>query len=110
MRFTLPAEGLQKDASGRLDGVQILYIPDAKPAFLKFASLEKMDQWVSDQGKTPQTRKTLESHFSLADRQNSESGGFGTAFFNAIVPLGSLISEIRPKKRRRFILGIPQYG
>ncbi|MFI7801361.1 dermonecrotic toxin [Pseudomonas sp. DD1] len=97
LRFTLPAEGLQKDASGRLDGVQILYIPDAKPAFLKFASLEKMDQWVSDQGKTPQTRKALESHFSLADRQNSESGGFGTAFFNAIVPLGSLISEIRPK-------------
>ncbi|MCF4977233.1 hypothetical protein GIW56_01555 [Pseudomonas gessardii] len=98
VRFTLPGEGPAKYVNGRPDGVQILYIPDAQPAFLKFASLEKMDQWVSDQAKTPQSLTALESHFSLADRQNRETGGVGGALFTAIVPLISLAPDIRPKK------------
>ena len=97
VRFTLPGEGSPKYVNGRLDGVQILYIPDAQPAFLKFASLEKMDQWVSEQARTPQSRTALESHFSLADRQNSDTGGFGSTLLNAIVPLSSLVPDIRPK-------------
>lgn len=98
VRFTLPGEGAPKHLNGRLDGVQILYVPDAQPAFLKFPSLEKMDQWVSDQAKTPQSRKALESHFSLADRQNSDSGGGGSTFLSAFVPLGSLFPDIRSKE------------
>ncbi|SUD33270.1 type III effector protein, HopAC1 family [Pseudomonas fluorescens] len=98
VRFTLPGEGPAKYVNGRLDGGQILYIPDAQPAFLKFASLEKMDQWVSDQAKTPQSLKALESHFSLADRQDRESPGLGQTFLNAVVPLTLLIPEARPKE------------
>ncbi|WP_314383699.1 dermonecrotic toxin domain-containing protein [Pseudomonas brenneri] len=98
MRFTLPGNGPHKYVNGHLDGVQILYIPDGQPAFLKFASLEKMDQWVSDQAKTPQSCKALESHFSLADRQNRNSGGFGSTLLNAIVPLSFLVTEVRPKE------------
>lgn len=44
VRFTLPGEGPKKYVNGRLDGVQILYIPDAEPAFLKFTSLKK---WIN---------------------------------------------------------------
>lgn len=96
VRFTLPGKLPKKYVNGRLDGVQVLYIPDAQPAFLKFDSLEKMDRWVSDQASTPSLRQALESHFSLADRQNGEPGA-GTLLFNAIVPLSSLAPEVRPK-------------
>ncbi|MBT9299613.1 DUF6543 domain-containing protein [Pseudomonas sp. TAE6080] len=98
VRFTLPGEGPKKYVNGRLDGVQILYIPDAEPAFLKFTSLKKMDQWVSDQGRTPQLRKALESHFTLADRQNHESGGFWKTLLDIVLPLTSLIPEARPEE------------
>jgi hypothetical protein len=56
---------------GRQDGKQILYIPRAQPAFLKFASLAEMDTWVVNQAKEPKTREALASHFSLWNRQDS---------------------------------------
>lgn len=55
-------------------GVQVLYIPGHQPAFLRFESLEKMDQWVADQGKDADKSQALASHFSLRDRQDNDSG------------------------------------
>ena len=51
-------------------GRQVLYIPGAKPAFLRFDSLDKLNQWVIDQTKDPKKSQSLLAHFSLADRQN----------------------------------------
>ncbi|NWA65672.1 dermonecrotic toxin domain-containing protein [Pseudomonas reactans] len=61
--------------NNRRDGRQILYIPGANPAFLRFDSLKKMDEWVVDQAKDPQKREALASHFSSYNRQ--EGGIFG---------------------------------
>lgn len=55
------------------DGEQILYIPGHQPAFLCFKSPQDMDQWIADQGKDPQKRKDLASHFRLQDRQDNDS-------------------------------------
>lgn len=61
--------------NNRRDGKQILYIPGATPAFLRFDSLKKMDDWVVDQAKDPQKREALASHFSSYNRQ--DGGVFG---------------------------------
>lgn len=61
--------------NNRRDGKQILYIPGATPAFLRFDSLKKMDDWVVDQAKDPQKREALASHFSSYNRQ--DGGIFG---------------------------------
>ncbi|QJI31031.1 hypothetical protein HKK55_20735 [Pseudomonas sp. ADAK18] len=55
-------------------GRQALYIPGAEPAFLRFDSLEKLDQWVIDQTKDPKKRESLVAHFPLISRQDHESG------------------------------------
>ncbi|PRA28920.1 dermonecrotic toxin domain-containing protein [Pseudomonas poae] len=54
-------------------GRQVLYIPGAEPAFLRFDSLEKLDQWVTDQTKHPKKREALVAHFPLAYRQDHEA-------------------------------------
>lgn len=61
--------------NNRRDGRQVLYIPGANPAFLRFDSLKKMDDWVVDQAKDPQKREALASHFSSYNRQ--DGGIFG---------------------------------
>lgn len=53
-------------------GQQILYIPGNKPAFLCFKSITEMDKWIAEQGKTPEKRKNLASHFRLKDRQDND--------------------------------------
>ena len=55
-------------------GRQVLYIPGAEPAFLRFDSLEKLDQWVIDQAKAPKKRAALLAHFPLISRQDHEAG------------------------------------
>lgn len=55
-------------------GRQVLYMPGAERAFLRFDSLEKLDQWVIDQTKDPKKREALLSHFPLISRQDHESG------------------------------------
>ncbi|WP_460131515.1 dermonecrotic toxin domain-containing protein [Pseudomonas sp. S1_E04] len=55
-------------------GRQVLYIPGAEPAFLRFDSLEKLDQWVIDQTKDPKKREALLAHFPLISRQDHEPG------------------------------------
>ncbi|CAN2972452.1 MULTISPECIES: dermonecrotic toxin domain-containing protein [Pseudomonas] len=57
-------------------GRQVLYIPGAKPAFLRFDSLDKLNQWVIDQTKDPKKSQSLLAHFSLADRQNRKPSVF----------------------------------
>lgn len=54
-------------------GRQVLYVPGAQPAFLRFDSLEKLDQWVTEQTKTPKKRESLAAHFPLAYRQDHEA-------------------------------------
>lgn len=53
---------------------QILYIPGHTPAFLRFDSIAKLDEWVKVQGNDPDKRKALASHFSLRDRQDEDVG------------------------------------
>lgn len=53
---------------------QVLYIPGAQPAFLRFDSLQKLDQWVVEQTKTPQKREALLTHFPLVYQQDHEAG------------------------------------
>lgn len=55
-------------------GRQVLYIPGSEPAFLRFDSLEKLDQWVIDQSKDPKKRESLMKHFPLIARQDHEPG------------------------------------
>lgn len=51
---------------------QILYIPGAEPAFLKFASVEALDQWIAEQTKNVKKSQALLAHFPLITRQNHE--------------------------------------
>ncbi|MBN2978398.1 hypothetical protein BFW88_13470 [Pseudomonas fluorescens] len=73
LRFTAD-DGSYRQLRGRKDGVQVLYVPGQRPAFLRFDSLEKMDDWVAGQGKDIDKRKALESHFTLRDRQDDDLG------------------------------------
>ena len=74
LRFTAADDGTHRQLRDRRDGVQILYIPGHKPAFLRFDSLTAMDQWVAAQGSDPDKRKALASHFGLRDRQDNDVG------------------------------------
>ena len=73
LRFTAD-DGTHPQLRDRRDGVQILYVPGNRPAFLRFDSLTQMDQWVAEQGRDADKRKALESHFSLRDRQDNDVG------------------------------------
>lgn len=75
VRFTAKDDGSHPMFKDRLDGTQILYIPGANPAFLRFDSLAKLDQWVVDQAKDPKKREALASHFSLYNRQDGGALG-----------------------------------
>lgn len=55
------------------DGRQVLYMPGAEPAFLRFDSRQKLDQWVVEQTKVPKKREALLSHFPLFYRQDHEA-------------------------------------
>jgi hypothetical protein len=55
-------------------GRQVLYIPGAQPAFVRFDSLEKLDQWIIDQTRNPNKREALAAHFPLIARQDHEAG------------------------------------
>ncbi|MGN7443374.1 dermonecrotic toxin domain-containing protein [Pseudomonas lactis] len=74
LRFTATDYGSHGQLRDRRDGVQVLYMPGHKPAFLRFDSLDAMDQWVAEQGRHADTRKALQSHFALRDRQDSDLG------------------------------------
>ena len=70
IRFADYDDGQGNYENNRRDGRQILYIPSATPAFLRFDSLKKMDDWVVTQARDPQKREALASHFSLYNRQD----------------------------------------
>ena len=53
---------------------QVLYIPGAKPAFLRFDSLKKLNQWVIEQSQDPKKSQALLAHFPLVDRQDHKPG------------------------------------
>ncbi|MEX5580531.1 dermonecrotic toxin domain-containing protein [Pseudomonas lurida] len=75
IRFADADDGQYNYENNRRDGRQILYLPGATPAFLRFDSLKKMDDWVVEQAKDPKKREALASHFSLYNRQ--DGGSFG---------------------------------
>ncbi|WP_348748703.1 dermonecrotic toxin domain-containing protein [Pseudomonas rhodesiae] len=71
-------------------GRQVLYMPGTQPAFLRFDSLEKLDQWVIDQTKDPKKREALLTHFPLIARQDHEPGAIektGFVLAKALIPL-----------------------
>ncbi|WP_457415546.1 dermonecrotic toxin domain-containing protein [Pseudomonas sp. SDO524_S393] len=68
------------------DGRQVLSMPGAEPAFLRFDSLEKLNQWVVDQTKDPKKREDLLSHFPLIYRQDHEAG-FGARAAKVLMPI-----------------------
>ncbi|WP_177409882.1 dermonecrotic toxin domain-containing protein [Pseudomonas sp. S09G 359] len=70
IRFSAVDDHQYNYENNRRDGTQILYIPGAKPAFVRFDSLKKMDEWILDQAKDPKKREALASHFSLYNRQD----------------------------------------
>ncbi|MFC6339313.1 hypothetical protein GIR22_17780 [Pseudomonas sp. CCM 7891] len=70
IRFAEFDDGQGNYQNNRRDGKQVLYIPGANPAFLRFDSLNKMDDWVVEQAKDPKKREALTSHFSLKNRQD----------------------------------------
>ena len=67
-------------------GRQVLYIPGAEPAFLRFDSLENLEQWVIDQTKDDKKRESLASHFPLIVRQDHEPGTLQTVA-KVLIPL-----------------------
>lgn len=75
IRFADLDDGQYNYENNRRDGRQILWLPGATPAFLRFDSLKKMDDWTVDQAKDPQKRAALASHFSAYNRQ--DGGAFG---------------------------------
>jgi hypothetical protein len=84
VRFTAQDDGQYLYLNGRRDGRQVLYVPGGDPDFLRFDSLEKMDQWIVDQARDPEKRKALASHFSLYDRQD------GTSYYGVDASLAQL--------------------
>lgn len=75
IRFADQDDNQYNYVNNRRDGRQILYFPGAYPAFLRFDSLRKMDDWVVAQARNPQNREALASHFSSYNRQ--DGGAFG---------------------------------
>lgn len=67
-------------------GRQVLYIPGAEPAFLRFDSLEKLEKWVIDQTKDDKKRAALASHFPLILRQDHPAGTLGK-IAHAVIPV-----------------------
>ncbi|WP_238704544.1 dermonecrotic toxin domain-containing protein [Pseudomonas nabeulensis] len=55
-------------------GRQVLYIPGAEPSFLRFDSMDTLNQWVVDQTRDPKKREALVAHFPLSYRQDHEAG------------------------------------
>lgn len=99
VRFTAQDDGRDENYNGRRDGTQILYIPNNVPAFLKFASFEKLDQWVADQGKDPKKSEAMASHFALSDRQDHNSGSVLKSVLHTIIPVSLLFDhQSRPKE------------
>lgn len=97
VRFTDLDDGQYLYLKGRRDGRQTLYIPGHSPAFVSFASLESMDQWLTDQAKDPDKRKALASHFSLGDRQDKSKSTLET-ILNDTSALAYLSPKDRPEE------------
>ncbi|MFQ6349402.1 dermonecrotic toxin domain-containing protein [Pseudomonas sp. R11F] len=67
-------------------GRQVLYIPGAQPAFLRFDSLEKLNQWVTEQTRDPKKREALVAHFPLIYRQD-HAAGFAEKAATTLMPI-----------------------
>ncbi|WP_112195430.1 dermonecrotic toxin domain-containing protein [Pseudomonas sp. LG1E9] len=98
LRFTELDDGQYRYLKGRRDGRQILYIPGNNPDFLRFDSLESMDNWIADQAKNPDKRKALASHFTLSDRQERASSPVLKTMLEQFLPLYGLLA---PKDRSK---------
>ncbi|WP_241730184.1 dermonecrotic toxin domain-containing protein [Pseudomonas sp. SST3] len=67
-------------------GRQVLYIPGAEPAFLRFDSAQKLEQWLIDQAKDPKKSEALASHFPMIYRQD-QTAGFAARAAKVLMPL-----------------------
>lgn len=67
-------------------GRQVLYIPGAEPAFLRFDSIEKLDQWLLEQAKDPAKREALAAHFPMIYRQD-QTKSFAERAAKVLMPI-----------------------
>ncbi|QXH76749.1 dermonecrotic toxin domain-containing protein [Pseudomonas salmasensis] len=67
-------------------GRQVLYIPGAEPAFVRFDSVEKLDQWLVEQAKDPAKREALAAHFPMIYRQD-QTKSFGERAAKVLMPI-----------------------
>lgn len=66
---------------------QVIYMPGAEPAFLRFDSLDTLNAWITDQAKDPKKREALAAHFPLASRQDhAHKPGIGESILEGLVP------------------------
>lgn len=61
---------------------QVLYIPGSQPAFVGFAGVDALREWVVEQARDPKKCAALAAHFSLHDRQDGATI-FGTSGVNS---------------------------
>ncbi|MGR3888293.1 hypothetical protein FW764_15215 [Pseudomonas sp. 1152_12] len=68
------------------NGRQVICYPGAVPVFLRFDSLEKLDQWVVNQTKDAKKRAALMGHFPLMYHQD-QTANFLSRLEKVIVPV-----------------------
>ncbi|WP_146116044.1 MULTISPECIES: dermonecrotic toxin domain-containing protein [Pseudomonas] len=78
---------------------QVLYIPGAEPAFLRFDSLDTLNEWLSEQARNPKKREALAAHFPLAARQDhAHKPGLAESMLEGLIPVASLAGMGRKTK------------
>lgn len=73
---------------------QVIYIPGAVPAFLRFDSLEQLNKWITNQADDPKKREALAAHFPLASRQDhTHKPGVGESILAGLIPGLALVNS-----------------
>lgn len=78
---------------------QVIYIPGAVPAFLRFDSLEQLNKWITNQANDPKKREALAAHFPLASRQDhTHKPGVGESILEGLIPGLALVTSAAKSK------------
>ncbi|RQO52697.1 hypothetical protein DBR46_19580 [Pseudomonas sp. KBW05] len=78
---------------------QVIYIPGAVPAFLRFDSLDQLNKWITDQANDPKKREALAAHFPLASRQDhTHKPGVGESILEGLIPGLALVTSAAKSK------------
>jgi hypothetical protein len=78
---------------------QVIYIPGAVPAFLRFDSLDQLNKWITNQADDPKKREALAAHFPLASRQDhAHKPGVGESILEGLIPGLALATSVIKSK------------